>query len=332
MTWSDILENLMLLRLSSTVMFSVVKTRKARNIIDSIFDSNQVFLKDTDAISQEIISFYKSLLGTKASWLPSFDLVTMRRAKQHSIDAQIYLIQPVCHAEIDDALNGINNTKAPVPNASHVKDFRPIACCTVVYKLISKIITTILAIVIGEVINDAQAGFILGKHIRDNILIAIELIKGAWLRQGDPMSPFLYAISIEYLSRCLYELRLAPDFNFHPRYEKLSVTHMMFVDDLLMFSRADSISVNLLFQDFSKFSEALGFSTNLYKSEFYFGGISAEVETELRELLGVSQGYIPFRYLGVPLSSKKLTIAQCRPLVEKVTTRIQGLMDKHVLC
>ncbi|NP_063981.1 orf129a (mitochondrion) [Beta vulgaris subsp. vulgaris] len=35
-----------------------------------------------------------------------------------------------------------------------------------------------MAVVIGEVINEAQAGFIPGKHIGDNILLATELIKG----------------------------------------------------------------------------------------------------------------------------------------------------------
>lgn len=178
-----------------------------------------------------------------------------------------------------------------------------------VYKLISKVITARLAAVIGEVLDDAHAGFIPGKHIGDNILLATEPIKGydhkfisprcmvkvdlkkaydsvewgflitvmqelgfpqrfvGWiwtcltsvsysilingfpappfeakkgLRQGDPMSPFLFAIGMEYLSRCLDELRLTPDFNFHPRCEKLNLTHMMFADDLLMFSRADS--------------------------------------------------------------------------------------------
>ena len=56
-----------------------------------------------------------------------------------------------------------------VQSPSYAKEFRPIACCTMVYKLISKIITARLAEVIGEVVNEAQAGFIPGKHIGDNI-------------------------------------------------------------------------------------------------------------------------------------------------------------------
>lgn len=66
------------------------------------------------------------------------------------------------------------------------------------------------------------------------------------LRQGDPMSPFLFAIGMEYLSRCLVELHHNPDFNYHPRYERLAITHMMFADNLLLLARADPTSVSLI--------------------------------------------------------------------------------------
>lgn len=52
------------------------------------------------------------------------------------------------------------------------------------------------------------------------------------LRQGDPMSPFLFAIGMEYLSWCLHELELNPNFNHHPRCERMHITNMMFADDL----------------------------------------------------------------------------------------------------
>lgn len=65
-----------------------------------------------------------------------------------------------------------------VQNPSYVIDFRPIACCTMVYMLISKVITSRLSRVVGFVINESQASFIPGKHIGDNIILSKELIKG----------------------------------------------------------------------------------------------------------------------------------------------------------
>ncbi|XP_021731516.1 uncharacterized protein LOC110698405 [Chenopodium quinoa] len=150
------------------------------------------------------------------------------------------------------------------------------------------------------------------------------------LRQGDSMSPFLFAIGMEYLSRCLYELDTIPDFNYHPSCEKLHLSHLMFTDDLLLFARADECSVKLLLQAFTKFSLAFGLSTNMDKSEAYFGGISDKTQVVLLHILGMVSGSIPFRYLGVPLSSKKLTIRKCKPLIDRVTARINGWAAKHL--
>ncbi|XP_056697401.1 uncharacterized protein [Spinacia oleracea] len=86
------------------------------------------------------------------------------------------------------------------------------------------------------------------------------------LRQGDPLSPFLIALGMEFLSRCMSQLKQTPDFNFHPKCERLNITHLMFADDLLFFSREDVVSVQLLLAAFQKFSSASGLEANLIKS------------------------------------------------------------------
>ena len=59
------------------------------------------------------------------------------------------------------------------------------------------------------------------------------------LRQGDPISPFLFVLCLEYLSRKLGKLKLNPDFNFHPKCAELNSTHLAFADDLILFTRGD---------------------------------------------------------------------------------------------
>ena len=53
------------------------------------------------------------------------------------------------------------------------------------------------------------------------------------------MSPFLFAIAMEYLSRTLKGLKDDKKFKYHPKSSKLDVTHLCFADDLLLFARGD---------------------------------------------------------------------------------------------
>lgn len=62
-----------------------------------------------------------------------------------------------------------------VPNACEVTDFRPIACCNTIYKVITKILANRIAMVLNSIINPAQNAFAKGRRIRDNILLAREL-------------------------------------------------------------------------------------------------------------------------------------------------------------
>ncbi|XP_059285068.1 uncharacterized protein LOC132038412 [Lycium ferocissimum] len=85
------------------------------------------------------------------------------------------------------------------------------------------------------------------------------------LRQADPISPFLFAISMEYLSRCLNGLKLSKEFKFHPRCAKIRITHLCFANDLLLFSRGDLSSIIALQNCFLTFSQASRLQPNLGK-------------------------------------------------------------------
>ncbi|XP_021736140.1 uncharacterized protein LOC110702693 [Chenopodium quinoa] len=221
-----------------------------------------------------------------------------------------------------------------VPNLTYAKDFRPIACSSVLYKLVYKILTARLANVLSGVIDGAQAGLFLAvmpelgfpSQFISWIMVCLSSVSFSILINGIPSKPF----EVNKGLRCLVELHLDLNFNYHPRCDKMMLTHLMFANDLLFFSKVDKDSITLLFQAFTKFCLASSLSANLDKSEVYFGGLSDVEQEALRSLIGVVPGTIPFKYLGVPLSSKKVTIAQCKPLVDKVTARINGWSAMHL--
>lgn len=63
------------------------------------------------------------------------------------------------------------------PHASSLGDYRPISCCNIVYKLISKIIANRLKHILSECVSPNQAAFLKGRSLGENVLLATELMK-----------------------------------------------------------------------------------------------------------------------------------------------------------
>lgn len=96
------------------------------------------------------------------------------------------------------------------------------------------------------------------------------------IRQGDPLPPFLFAKAMDYLSRLLAEFPKTPSFKFHHRCSKNKITHLLFSDDLLLFSCGHMNSISAMMNCFQKFSMCSRLSANLDKSEVFFSGVSTE--------------------------------------------------------
>uniref|UniRef100_A0A1S3X9K7 Reverse transcriptase zinc-binding domain-containing protein n=1 Tax=Nicotiana tabacum TaxID=4097 RepID=A0A1S3X9K7_TOBAC len=86
----------------------------------------------------------------------------------------------------------------------------------------------------------------------------------------------------------------------------------------------------MLVQCFQKFSQVSGLSANTEKSSAYFGGVPREIQQQILQANQFGKGDLPFRYLGIPLSTKRLSIIQCKPLIDKMLARIKSWTTRYL--
>ena len=279
-----------------------------------------------------------------------------------------------------------------VENPSCMNDFRPISCCNVLYKCISKVIVTRLKAALVDVIGPSQTAFLPGRNISEAILLTQELMHNAHLhtgparcalkvdlkkafdtvrwdfilaglaainippqmvtwvrlcistayytvnfngephgffkatrgiRQGDPLSPYLFVLAMEGLGGIIRQATQNSVFKYHWRCAPNNITHISFADDLMLYCHADNGSVAILKSCLDKFSNFSGLTINQAKSSIYLSGVDEATKRDICRQLGFQQGILPVKYLGVPLISTRLNHADCIPLLDRILSRVK---------
>eukprot|EP00253_Pinus_taeda_P035656 PITA_35656 len=260
-----------------------------------------------------------------------------------------------------------------VEEANTPEKFRPIALCNVIYKIISKVIANRLKMVLPGIISQEQSGYVEGRQILDNILLAQEMIhslhsrkipgmllqldlskaydKVSWtyleailkafgfsqpwikwvlelikstrysilvngtpskpfkptrgIRQGDPLSPFLFVILMEGLSRLITKKKDEGQIRgLQPIRSCPATTHQQFVDDTMLHGTPTVKEAKAYKNILHLFSKASGMEINFSKSTIFFFNTHLAVQAHLSRLLGFRIGSLPSRYLGGPLTLK----------------------------
>ncbi|KAL9661414.1 hypothetical protein QQ045_026238 [Rhodiola kirilowii] len=103
----------------------------------------------------------------------------------------------------------------------------------------------------------------------------IEFFEGRrGIRQGDPLSPFLFTIAMECLSRMLQKLTKAEGFYYHPKCHCIKLLHIMLADDLIMFSSGRKSTISAIKDVTSKFLNCSGLAINFQKSHLFTEGMN----------------------------------------------------------
>ncbi|XP_074267048.1 uncharacterized protein LOC141590351 [Silene latifolia] len=97
------------------------------------------------------------------------------------------------------------------------------------------------------------------------------------VRQGDPLSPSLFILNMEILSRCFRVMCKEKDVSFHPKCVKLGVNHLIFADDPMVFTRGDLPSVYKAAKILHLFSTWSGLVANFDKTESMYEGLTLKI-------------------------------------------------------
>ena len=275
--------------------------------------------------------------------------------------------------------------------AQTMKDYRPIACCNLLYKVISKVLANRLKIIFPAAVEANQCAFITECLLLENVLLASELVTGyhkttnkekcaikfdiskafdtvkwsfitsvlqamglppqfiQWIRlcistavfsvvvngslegfftsargirQGCSLSPYLYVILNNVLSKFLNKAAEAGEFAYHPQCQGVKLTHLSFADDILVFTNGTSESLLGIMEVMRRFAAMSGLHINAAKSSIYVTGRNIADLLATAASLSIGVGTLPIRYLGMPLTTKTLTSHDYEPLIDKIRSRM----------
>nr|GEU39800.1 hypothetical protein [Tanacetum cinerariifolium] len=120
------------------------------------------------------------------------------------------------------------------------------------------------------------------------------------LRQGNPLSPYLFTLILEVFTLMLKRrVSETSTFTYHRFCSELDLINLCFADDLCLFAHGDVNSVKVIKDALDDFKD--------------------------------TSDRLPVKYLGVPLVSSRLISRDCKELIDKVQNRVNDWKNKSLL-
>ncbi|KAG7530870.1 Reverse transcriptase zinc-binding domain [Arabidopsis thaliana x Arabidopsis arenosa] len=334
----------------------MASSRQAVNHIHYLFDVNGSRLDSLSAIQNHCVDYFENLLGgiQGPTMFAQEDISALLSASsqapiQHGLDS------PFTAEEIKAAFFSLPKNKASGPDGYSAEFFcscwsfvgveitaavaeffssgqllKPISCLNTVYKVISSLLAGRLKAVLPSIIGSSQSAF-----MPASFSIVVNGQSGGYfrstqgLRQGDPMSPYLFVLAMEVFSGLLQSRYSSGYISYHPRTSELEISHLIFADDVMIFFDGGGSSLQGIYETLDDFAGWSGLHMNRDKTQLFYAGLS-QTESNALASYGFTVGSLPIRYLGLPLMSRKLKVSEYEPLIGKITARFNAWAVKSL--
>ncbi|GKB29168.1 putative RNA-directed DNA polymerase [Tanacetum coccineum] len=143
------------------------------------------------------------------------------------------------------------------------------------------------------------------------------------LRQGDPLSPFLFILAIKALNVVLEEAKSRHFFwGIDVGSNRVHISHLQFADDAIILGEWSHVNVKNLSRILTCFHLASGLKVNFNKSKFFGVGVTNNELTSLASTVGCQSSHFPCNYLGLPIGANMSRSSNWSPLIDRFHKQI----------
>lgn len=151
------------------------------------------------------------------------------------------------------------------------------------------------------------------------------------LKQGDALSPSLFALMEEVLSRNLTMLKdsrqVKPIISGNGYQCPL---HLLFADDIIIFANGQIRGIRRILKILERYEKASGQVVNKEKTKLFLGGMSFSRKVAISKETGLSLAELPEKYLGVPFITGKVTRASVANVVDNLSDKLNRYKGRMI--
>lgn len=152
------------------------------------------------------------------------------------------------------------------------------------------------------------------------------------LRQGDPLSPYLFILCADVLSgliskaqqdHLIHGVRIAP--------RAPEITHLLFADDSLLFCRSNMQEVKAMNEVLQQYQKASGQLVSLNKSEITFSKrVNREARRDINQILPIQEKDHFNKYLGLPTVVRRSKNQVFNFIQEKIWKKLKSWKERNL--